>query len=246
MRLKSSKKGMSINVIVGLVIFLAVGLISMLLYFAGTGLFPRMMNTLQDAGIIKINLSVEEPPMFEISPALLDQRRTDILSRGYLYHVSFAGHFDISRGFEWGSFGIAPRTRYFWIDERFNERETPTGELESTPTRQHITPASEKVPEEDIWIIDEVTRGRIRFTYQTDEGSQTIEQSFHPSDGSTRAMIQVPYTLSTGEVIRIDIAEFRYLGLSENERHIRYEIVPSYSQASIQSNQEGDTDEDSE
>lgn len=241
MKLNNARKAMAMSAILGLILFLAIGLVSMILYFAGTGLFPRMMNSLQEMGIIDTNLNVEEPPLFEISPELLDQRRTDILSRGYRYHVSFAGHFDVSRGFEWGSFGIAPRTRYFWIDERFNEGETPTGEEESVPHRGDITPESEAVPEEDIWNIDEVTRGRIRFTYQTDEGSQTVEASFHPPDGSMRAMIQVPYTLSTGEVIRIDIAELRYLGLNENKRLIRYKIVPSY----LEANEEGDTDENS-
>lgn len=233
MRITSSRKAMSIGVVISLVIFLAVGLISLLLYFAGSGLFPRMTNELVRLGIIDTNLSVEEPQMFDISPAVIEERRRDVLGRGFRYDVAFAGAFEISRA--WSSLGFT-RTRYFWVEERFDERMTPTGERELIPRLEHITHEREGLSESDIWRIDEITRGRIRLTYETDEGAQTIEGSLRPAeDGATRAMLTIPYATATGQTVQIDIAELHYLGLSENARRIRYEIVPSYSQESIES-----------
>ncbi len=232
MRVASSRKGMSIGVVIGLVIFIAVGLIALLLYFAGSGLFPRITNELVRFGIIDTNLSVEEPPLFDISPSVIEERRRDVLGRGFRYDVAFAGAFEVSR--DWSSLGFT-RARYFWIEERFDEGITPTGERELIPRLEHITHEREGLTESDIWGIGEITRGRIRLTYQSDDGIRTIEASLRPSeDETTRTMLTIPYTTATGETISIDIAELRYLGLSENERRIYYEIVPSYSQESIE------------
>lgn len=213
------KKGMAAWTVIGLLLVLIVGFISMVLFFAGSGMFPRIAQELERFGIFTPNMSIEEPPdLFGLAPEIIDT--VIVAALGENFHFGFAAHgeFDIE--------GIFSADRIFLAGARLDDHVVPDGEMNLRPVARHITDGTAQ--ESEIQRIDTMDWMRVDLWYQTAEGEQQTHAVINEPEPDSRVMLNIPFQRVDGVVIPVPIGELRYHGISTDGRTIRFRFVPAY------------------